>query len=88
MFPAAEESPGPVTFDHETHAALAESCLTCHATGWSVTVPGRPLAGALTYERIHEGDLCASCHDVMRRHMTNGLTLVAALAAATWGTAE
>ncbi len=62
-FPTSEESPGPVIFDHETHAALAESCLTCHATGWSVTVPGRPLEGEPTYERIHEGDLCASCHD-------------------------
>jgi c(7)-type cytochrome triheme protein len=52
-----------VTFDHEVHALVAESCLTCHETGFSVTEPGRPLAGTLTYERIHEGDLCASCHD-------------------------
>ncbi len=63
VFPTSEESPGPVTFDHEVHALVAESCLTCHETGFAVTEPGRPLAGGLTYERIHEGDLCASCHD-------------------------
>lgn len=62
-FPASDDSPGPVVFDHETHAALAGSCLTCHESGFSVTVPGRPSTGELTYERIHEGDLCASCHD-------------------------
>ena len=32
------------------------------------------------------GNVCGSCHEVMRRHMTSGLTLIAALAAATWGT--
>lgn len=34
------------------------------------------------------GAVCASCYATMRRHMGSGLTLVAALAAATWGTAE
>jgi hypothetical protein len=34
------------------------------------------------------GQVCGSCYEVMRRHMSQGLTLPAALAAATWGTAE
>ena len=46
------------------------------------TRPGRPpvvLAGNL-------GLVCRSCYETMSRHMTRGLTLAAALAAATWGT--
>ena len=32
------------------------------------------------------GQVCSSCYGTMQRHMTSGLTLPAALAAATWGT--
>ena len=28
-----------------------------------INEPGRPVTGELTYDRIHEGSLCASCHD-------------------------
>jgi c(7)-type cytochrome triheme protein len=66
-FPAGAESPGPVTFDHSTHAWVAApgepACARCHESLFRLAAPGTPLAGELTYERIHEGDLCASCHD-------------------------
>ena len=63
-FPQSEESPGPVTFNHETHAYFdGATCATCHSRGWSLQRAGSPLVGAPSYERIHEGDLCASCHD-------------------------
>jgi c(7)-type cytochrome triheme protein len=63
-FPTSEESPGPVTFDHEIHAAAGPGvCRSCHESRFALTASGRPLAGEMTYERIHEGDLCASCHD-------------------------
>ena len=32
------------------------------------------------------GQVCSACHATMQRYMTSGLTLAAALAAATWGT--
>ena len=32
------------------------------------------------------GQVCSACYATMQRHMTSGLTLAAALAAATWGT--
>ena len=32
------------------------------------------------------GQVCAACYATMRRYMSSGLTLAAALAAATWGT--
>ena len=34
------------------------------------------------------GEVCHACYETMRRHMSSGLTLPAALAAATWGTIE
>lgn len=58
------DSPGPVTFNHETHAAVTDNqCRTCHATLFRLTEPGKPVSGKLTYEAVHEGALCASCHD-------------------------
>jgi hypothetical protein len=43
---------------------------------WSVELPG------------NLGLVCHSCYETMGRHMSNGLTLPAALAAATWGSFE
>ena len=63
-FPVSAESPGPVTFDHETHSMLVDhQCRTCHARLFRLTAPGTPVSGTLTYETVHEGALCASCHD-------------------------
>ncbi len=63
-FPATGESPGPVVFDHETHAmAVDNQCRTCHARLFRLTEKGKPVMGTLTYEAVHEGALCASCHD-------------------------
>jgi c(7)-type cytochrome triheme protein len=63
-FPVSGDSPGAVTFDHETHAmALDNRCQVCHAALFRLTVAGRPVSGKLSYEAIHEGRLCASCHD-------------------------
>lgn len=63
-FPASDESPGTVIFDHETHVdARAPACGTCHAHLFKLSIPGAPIQGELSYERIHEGDLCASCHN-------------------------
>jgi len=65
-FPTGAESPGPVTFRHEVHVALVGEtaiCATCHATTWSLRAPGAPQDGAVTYDRIHAGDLCADCHN-------------------------
>lgn len=63
-FPASGESPGPVVFDHELHSMAADNqCKACHASLFRLTEPGRPVSGKMTYEAVHEGALCASCHD-------------------------
>ncbi len=65
VFPQSADSPGAVTFRHDVHVALVEpaGCATCHATGWQLRASGTPVAGEATHERIHEGDLCAGCHN-------------------------
>jgi len=63
-FKRAEESPGIVTFDHSTHVeGDTPDCGTCHQGKFSLLESGKPLQGELTYDRIHEGDLCYSCHN-------------------------
>ena len=63
-FPQAESSPGPVTFSHETHVDPGEPrCATCHKGTFRLHEAGTPIQGELTEERVHRGDLCASCHN-------------------------
>jgi c(7)-type cytochrome triheme protein len=62
-FPMTEESPGAVTFRHETHVDRdAPDCTRCHVEHWSLLESGKPLSGMLTGDRVHEF-LCGSCHD-------------------------
>jgi len=63
-FPAGEDSPGTVTFNHESHVdSRTPDCAGCHATRFSLNARGAVLSGEIDYERIHEGDLCAGCHN-------------------------
>lgn len=62
-FPQGEDSPGEVTFSHDSHASYMDNnCMLCHSDTWSMLTPATPKTGELTYERIHEEDLCYSCH--------------------------
>jgi c(7)-type cytochrome triheme protein len=62
-FGAGGESPGPVVFSHKTHVDPANPrCGACHATLFRLHEPGRPLAGELSGDRMHE-QLCGSCHN-------------------------
>jgi c(7)-type cytochrome triheme protein len=66
-FPKGENSPGEVSFCHESHQArLADAprmCATCHASGFSLRRSGKALAGAVTMERMQKGELCGACHN-------------------------
>jgi c(7)-type cytochrome triheme protein len=59
VFPRGADSPGPVTFRHETHAA--QGCATCHPQLFAMAAaPPRPGGG------MHESSACGSCHDGSR----------------------
>jgi len=64
-FPVSAESPGEVTFSHESHVFAQDSpnCAACHSHGFSMEKSGAPVSGKLSYSRVHKGDLCASCHN-------------------------
>ncbi len=64
VFPRSDDSPGSVTFNHDSHVdPVAPNCWNCHTRSFSIIDSGVPRQGDITYERVHEGDLCASCHD-------------------------
>ncbi|MBC8329018.1 MAG: Ni/Fe-hydrogenase cytochrome b subunit [Planctomycetes bacterium] len=63
-FPASEDSPGPVVFDHADHVdPMDVRCDACHPRLFRFTTPGTPAEGVVNSDRAHDGDLCASCHD-------------------------
>ncbi len=65
VYPRGEESPGPVTFRHETHVDPANpDCTTCHPTMWKITEPNATADGRpATHARFDQGELCGGCHD-------------------------
>lgn len=64
VFPAGADSPGAVTFRHRSHLdALGAACTPCHEDTFRMDAAGTVVRGEITFERVHEGDLCGSCHD-------------------------
>jgi c(7)-type cytochrome triheme protein len=65
-FHSSEDSPGAVTFRHETHVDPGRpQCSECHAKLFSLLEPGRPKSGAPNGDRMHQ-ELCGSCHQGTR----------------------
>jgi len=57
-YPAAEYSPGRVTFRHETHVKRAAGCAACHPRPFAMrAVPPLPDGG------MHASAACGACHD-------------------------
>jgi c(7)-type cytochrome triheme protein len=57
-YAASADSPGRVTFRHETHLKRGESCATCHPKPFAMHFsPPRPAGG------MHEAAACGRCHD-------------------------
>jgi c(7)-type cytochrome triheme protein len=70
-FPKGENSPGQVTFSHETHVARADpktpACLSCHeVAGFAMRGSGQARQGGITMEHMQKGQLCGACHDGKR----------------------
>lgn len=64
VFPLGEDSPGPVTFSHESHVYMQESpdCANCHANEFSI-LKTDARKKPLTMETMYEGGSCGACHN-------------------------
>jgi c(7)-type cytochrome triheme protein len=60
--PKGSDSPGQVTFFHETHVDLEKpGCTTCHPRHFRILKATKRTA--ITHERFDKGEVCASCHN-------------------------
>ncbi len=68
LYPLGEESPGQVTFKHETHVDPDRpDCTTCHPQVWRITEPNATADGRPeNHERWDNGETCGACHDGKR----------------------
>lgn len=64
VYAAGEESPGEVTFSHETHAELKPpNCTTCHKGDFPLLGTAATAAPRRRGEVLHETKGCGRCHD-------------------------
>lgn len=65
VFPAGEDSPGPVTFSHENHMAFQElpNCNTCHSGSFRIIKADQSSRERLFMEPMYEGKSCGLCHN-------------------------
>lgn len=63
--PRSENSPGQVSFRHDTHVDPARpDCTTCHPRPFRILKESRAKARPpITHARMEQGELCGRCHD-------------------------
>jgi c(7)-type cytochrome triheme protein len=60
--PQGGDSPGVVTFYHETHVdAERPNCTTCHPQQFRILKATK--RATMTHERFEKGESCATCHN-------------------------
>jgi len=63
LLPRGDDSPGQVTFQHESHVDAAKpSCLGCHPKRFPILKDQALPKGAITHERMEKGEACGACH--------------------------
>lgn len=64
QLPKGDDSPGTVTFRHDSHVdAKKPSCTACHPKLFPMLKGSALGKGAITHERMEKkGELCGSCH--------------------------
>ncbi len=61
--PMGEDSPGQVTFNHDSHVDAAKpSCTSCHPRPFPMLKGSALPKGALTHEKMDKGQDCGACH--------------------------
>ncbi len=64
QLPKGEDSPGQVTFRHDSHVdAKKPSCTACHPKLFPMLKESALPRGAITHDRMEKkGELCGTCH--------------------------
>jgi c(7)-type cytochrome triheme protein len=61
--PQGDDSPGQVTFQHESHVDAAKpACLSCHPKRFPILKASALAKGAITHEKMLKGEACGACH--------------------------
>ena len=59
-FEQGKDSPGQVTFSHETHKTKVEKCTGCHTKVFKMK---KGTTGPATMAKMKAGEQCGACHD-------------------------
>ncbi len=64
-YPVGEDSPGPVTFSHESHVLSQDeaACSVCHFGTFDILKDGVPDTESVTMDEMYEGGSCGKCHN-------------------------
>ena len=64
-FAQTGDSPGPVTFNHESHVNEgAPSCTACHPKLFKILKAGAAVDGKpITHDAMNKGQNCGTCHN-------------------------
>ena len=63
VYDKSKDAPGPVRFDHKTHAERVENkCVSCHTGIFRILHPTR----RTTHAAMEAGRSCGACHDGKR----------------------
>jgi len=64
-FARTGDSPGAVTFNHESHVdENAPSCTACHPKMFKILTAGAAADGkAITHDGMNKGQACGACHN-------------------------
>jgi c(7)-type cytochrome triheme protein len=59
--PSSPDSPGVVTFNHQSHVDAARpNCVRCHPTLFKILA--RTARTPITHDRMKQGQQCGACH--------------------------
>jgi c(7)-type cytochrome triheme protein len=61
--PQGEDSPGAVTFNHDSHVDAAKpACQACHPRAFPMLRSSALPKGAITHKLMEQGKYCGACH--------------------------
>jgi c(7)-type cytochrome triheme protein len=62
--PQGGDSPGQVTFNHDTHVEASKpgSCVACHPRLFPILKSSSLPKGTITHEKMLQGQHCGACH--------------------------